>query len=95
MYPYFGIEILNNDLYTIKKIVSDTVVVPTNRRAYKTLDKALVEAEKLGIKIEVIGDFYSLFKKAWLNMKKDKILDKIKKLKTDGWSNKKTFAETL
>lgn len=61
MYPYFGIEILDNGLYTIKKIVSDTLVSPTNRMAYKTLDKALVEAEKLGIKIEVIGDFYSLF----------------------------------
>lgn len=87
MYPYFGIEILNNGLYTIKKIVSDTLVSPTNRRAYKTLDKALVEAEKLGIKIEVIGDFYSLFRKSWLSVNV--------RAYQQGTRDGKAFAETL
>lgn len=64
MYPYFGIEILNNGRCVIKKIVSRTLVLPTNGKVYKNLDTAISEAGKLGINIEIIGDFYSLFRKA-------------------------------
>jgi hypothetical protein len=62
-YPYFAIEVhgVNDNIFCIKKVVSDHGVDPVDYMAYRSREEAQARADEMGIKIEKIGGFYEIF----------------------------------
>ncbi len=59
---YYAIEIIGarRPLYSIKLITDTGLIIPTDRKAYRTEDAARAAAAAAGIKIAKCGDLYEI-----------------------------------
>lgn len=59
---YYAIEIIGGRHYTIKR-VTENIVEPTNRIAYRSLEAAQAAAAEMGVEIKVVGDIWQIIGK--------------------------------